>query len=512
MNYNNLIIEEKKLKILYVNWIDYLEPMGQGGGVTQYIKNIFNSNFANEHELFFLCSGWNYSSKNDKPYIQEIPFPSTEKTGKQRFELINSSVLAPGYFSFFSEELMEQEGKTQRVFFDFIRKYGTFDIIHFHNFEGLPIGVFSELKNFFPNTKLFFSAHNYFPICPQVNLWFEEKENCINYNQGEACTHCLKFLPIPKEKVKRYRHVRNLLLSSEILLKIAKSKLIKNSLVKTKNIVKFLLRKNPHNNEEASSIENDNNLVASHGNKLYFRERRLKFIQALNSFDVVTCVSKRVKKIYAEYGVIPDKLHVNYIGTMHADRFEKTASKTGKLISSPEQTLVMTYLGYMRVDKGFYFLLSAYEKMPRDMAAKIGINIVAKFSGKNEDLIRINALKDKFKYVNYQDGYTHDQLDSILAQTTIGVVPVLWEDNLPQVAIETHCRKIPLLCSDLGGPSELSNCEAFKFQAGNYDDFFDKVKNVFDGLTYEEYWQKAMKPLTMQEHMTELTMLYQNKY
>ena len=48
---------------------------------------------------------------------------------------------------------------------------------------------------------------------------------------------------------------------------------------------------------------------------------------------------------------------------------------------------------------------------------------------------------------------------------TSGVVPVLWHDNLPQVAIEMHARHIPLLTSDMGGAQELGNCPEMVFAA-----------------------------------------------
>ena len=46
------------MKILYYNWVDYLDPEGRGGGVSVYQKNLLEEfGKSNNNELYFLCSG-----------------------------------------------------------------------------------------------------------------------------------------------------------------------------------------------------------------------------------------------------------------------------------------------------------------------------------------------------------------------------------------------------------------------------------------------------------------------
>ena len=59
------------------------------------------------------------------------------------------------------------------------------------------------------------------------------------------------------------------------------------------------------------------------------------------------------------------------------------------------------------------------------------------------------------------------RIDAIISQMDVGLVPVMWEDNLPQVAIEMHARHVPLLTSDLGGAQELANFPEMVFKAGD---------------------------------------------
>ena len=108
-----------------------------------------------------------------------------------------------------------------------------------------------------------------------------------------------------------------------------------------------------------------------------------------------------------------------------------------------------------------------------------------------------------------RQGYTNKQLSSILENVQLGIVPSLWEDNLPQVAIEMKANGVAVLTSDLGGAKELTTSEKFVFEAGNQADFLEKLLEfVKCPETITEYWNNCPKLLTMQEHIDELLESY----
>jgi glycosyltransferase involved in cell wall biosynthesis len=122
---------------------------------------------------------------------------------------------------------------------------------------------------------------------------------------------------------------------------------------------------------------------------------------------------------------------------------------------------------------------------------------------------RIGALSDNFASVRFADGYAHDDLDALLADVDLGVIPVLWEDNLPQVAIEMHARHIPLLTSDLGGARELGRCPDLVFAADDPDSFADRIAAVLEGeIDLHGYWESAMSPYSMDDHVSQLMQVY----
>ncbi len=120
-------------------------------------------------------------------------------------------------------------------------------------------------------------------------------------------------------------------------------------------------------------------------------------------------------------------------------------------------------------------------------------------------MARLAALRARMAGVTHLDAYSHDGLDALLAGVDVGVVPVLWHDNLPQVAIEMHARHIPLLTSDMGGAQELGNCPEMVFAAGDIGAFHARIEALLAGrIDMDRYWENARAPVTMAEHMAAL--------
>src|SRR6185312_8503937 len=105
------------------------------------------------------------------------------------------------------------------------------------------------------------------------------------------------------------------------------------------------------------------------------------------------------------------------------------------------------------------------------------------FAAKAGDPFAYDAIKrmaHRFASVTFYDGYTHAQLPQILSGVDLAVVPVLWEDNLPQVAIECVAFGVPILTSNRGGAQELLGCRQLVFRAGSCEDFHAKLQGILD--------------------------------
>ncbi|RGP38497.1 glycosyltransferase [Pseudotabrizicola alkalilacus] len=490
------------MKILYVNWVDYLDPEGRGGGVSLYQRNLMRalSGVAGVEASFLAC-GTSYDPLRPNPRW-EVMRHGPRQDRQRRFDLVNSGTLAPGHASF-GQATQVSHPATEAVFFDFLARTGPYDVIHFNNLEGIPVDVL-RLKDRFPASRLVLSLHNYYPFCPQVNFWQDEARNCVDDEQGRRCVTCLPQSWNPAQ----IRAGHGLAYRMKVLGIPPDSWVFRQTFRVIFGLGRRLGRLRGQRKRQtllAGSRQADAALALA---GMAFVKRRAAMVQQrINTHcDLVLCVSDRVRQIALREGVRPEKAVTNYIGTVEAQNYA-AAPERGPILR-PDGTVKLAYFGYMRRDKGFYFLLDALEALPDADLCRLHL-VVAARRGAAEVMARLAALAPRLAGFEHQDGYGHGDLDRLLADVGVGLLPVMWEDNLPQVAIELHARRIPLLCSDLGGARELGNSPAFVFRAGDVGAFGGRIRAILSGeIGAEDYWRAAIVPETMSAHVEKLLALY----
>jgi glycosyltransferase involved in cell wall biosynthesis len=479
------------MRILYYNWVDYNDPQGRGGGVTTYQRNLVRALQANPaHSVTFLSAGLSYDLPTRAPRWEPQRFTTTPNA----YDLVNSAVLAPAHHSF-GDAAQLHDPASQAAFFDFIAKTGPYDVIHFNNLEGVPASVLA-LKTHWPQTRLILSLHNYYPLCPQVNLWFQESHTCDDYANGANCVTCLP-----------HRHDGRLLRLANGLSYRLKAMGLRPGTWGFDAAFYTLLRIGSRTNRALSWVKRKLRTPLPKPAQTHsFATRRTQMVALINTHcDAVLCVSNAVKTIATAHGIAPKITHASYIGTAQAAHFATTKPRP---ILAPDGTLHLAYLGYMRRDKGFFFLLDTLETLPETTLNRLHLTIAAK-RGDAPTMARITALTPRMASLTHIDGYTHDTLDDILTTTNAGLVPVLWHDNLPQVAIEMHARHIPLITANIGGARELGNTPEMTFAAGNAPALAARITAILNGeIDLNTYWSNAMPPPTMADHLSDLMQHY----
>ncbi len=483
-------------KVLYYNWVDYLDDEARGGGVSIYQANLADA-IAKRGDISasFLSAGLSYDLRAGASRWEAVRHG--RKLSPRRFEIVNSGVMAPSHHSLGSSAQLSHPA-TRACFASFLRVHGPFDIVHFNTLEGLPADVLS-LREQFPETRFVLSLHNYYPFCPQVNLWFDEAENCQSHAEGAKCIECVPHRP-PENLVRMANALAYWLKTRGVRPGTRRFDLVFRTamrLGRRAGLMQALLRR------QSGSVSNMT--LRSQAQK--FAERRQKMVGLVNEHcDAVLCVSDRVRQIATGHQVRPDLLQTCYIGTKEAHLYQ--ASRPRGDVPGADGTVTLGYLGYMRRDKGFFFLLNALERLPADLAKRIRL-VVAARPGPAGAMARLDGLRRSLADVQHIPGYGHGDLKRILAPVDVGLVPVMWEDNLPQVAIEMHARRIPLLTSDLGGARELANCPEMVFRAGQIDSFHARLRFILNGgLDVARYWAGATAPVTMDQHVDTLLEAY----
>lgn len=466
------------MKILYYNWIQFDNKDNIGGGVNIYQRNLIDYLVNNtDYEIYFLSSGWKYNPFKTQPYIKATDNIFKEKC--KSFEIINSSIMAYAFFAYRNLKKYNTENESYCILKKFIDKYGPFDVIHFNNIEGISINIL-KIKELYPKTKIIYSVHNYQIICPLVQYFNNPKKIiCKNYQEGISCITC---------STRNFNEKEYLIRTKDYIETTTKPTYLKfhkifDLILKINNILRH---KHYLGSKENCTAE-------------VFKEYRQHNILMLNKYvDTILAVSERVQTIMVEHGIDKNKIFTSYIGTKFAEH------EIGHSIAKKTSPFTIAYLGYEKIDKGYFFFIDALSKLDKTLAEKI--NIV--FAVGNLQEKSIQKLNHYNKIIIHK-GYTHQELPQMLKDVNLGVVPVLWEDNLPQVAIEMVACGVPILCSDFGGASELCSSELFKFKGGNEKDFTDKLQNLVNHPEIlNEYWKHHKPLMTMEKHIEELKRYY----
>ena len=493
------------MKVLVYNFVQPDEPGKQSGGVAFYQKNLTKALLDRGHGVISMSSGDRYSA------ISRPPFLRNEKSTQdpQRFErlfLFNSPVLAPSHYSFYDLNIYNQSPELDRIAAELRNLYGEIDVFHFQNIEGLTAGFFESVRHAFPNSRLIVSAHNYNLVCPQVNLWFRETLSCVDYRDGYACVNCIGGHG-PQTQEINVRRMDALLSFLGVKRHRSLSKIVEFTAR-----LPFRLRRAAKQQVERTSTRSASGVVSSSEARTivnpslaseYRAYRETNVGLCRNVFDNVIAVSQRTKDVLAMNGIPKNSISVSYIGTSHYSRYLDSHRKT-----SLNGRLHMAYLGYMRSDKGFFFFMECLHLIPDHVANRMAVTIAAPYAN-DWSVEQLKQLAHKFDELKIYNGYKHQTIDDILHDVDLGVVPVLWEDNLPQVAIEIVSRGIPILTSDKGGASEIASQPNFTFESGSKHDFLGKLERIASGaVPLAEFWNSDLRIFSMDHHLDDLMTFY----
>ncbi len=466
------------MRILLYNWAP-LHDFNLGGGVSVYLRNTIKglAEFYPKAEIYFLCSGRYCDCDDPSIRYEEIDIGWGDLC--RTFTMVNSPVLSPAYISFCRTQVVLEDKKLAEAFRQFLLAEGPFDVVHFHNLEGLSLACL-DVKQDFKETKFIYSFHNYHAFCPQVNFWWQESALCTEKNTGPHCLGCM-VTHVPAEKVRQkmsmtYELLKNYSKEREVEFKKRGEELDK---------LYFEIENSPMEPEAERQLG------------LVLARYRREVVAALNkNIDVFVAVSKCTRQIVTEMGIDTDRLLISYIGT----DIERGLDEIPCVDS-----LNVIYMGYQRYDKGFFFLMEALNALDEETARRIDVCLAA---GAGKILWELDT--KKFKSFRLIDGYQREEIPNLLRDRNLGLVPHLWEDNLPQTALEMVAFGVPILCSDRGGARELGGGdERFVFTAGDVKSFARKITYFANRPEKTwEYFRDYAGVASVKSHVDELMRVY----
>lgn len=492
------------MRILLINWARIVDGAQVGGGVNGYCQGLAIELARRGHVVSYLSSGVSYSRPLDvgsPPTIRRLDDFGGEDGGTRAirvFDVVDSPVVAPAIFQFNRPELETGSLPLEGAFAEFLHAHA-FDVVHFHNIEGMSAGCIDAAIAARSRPRVLFSLHNYHTVCPQVYLMQAMGDSplrapCRDYRNGHACVACerthdpaieiARRVGVPEPAREPSRHGRR---------------------VAQVTPVDLTLDNEIHAEPESELAPNA------------YATRRDAMISALSRCHAVLAVSSFVRRKFEAMGVASSVLREMPIGTrmldLARDARETLPGMRASFAEEPSRAIRLAFLGYHNFYKGLHVLVEALESLNIAVARRFELHVYAKDVASIEP--RLNALAAKLAAVKVANGYAYPQVPTILCDKDLLVVPSVWWDNGPQTVMEAIACQVPLLASAIGGiPDHVTDhVNALLFRAGDARALATRLCEVAQEPTIidrlrSHLVQSPPALATMEEHATELELLY----
>ncbi len=332
------------------------------------------------------------------------------------------------------------------------------EVFHIHTWMGFPEELLPIAKAH--GTKIIYTTHDYFGLCPMVNRLKEDGTVCQGASD-EACSFCNRRAPS-----ERYLELRN----AETLIRL------KSLLLLPK---KFLHRRHEPVYTEAAP---DRVSVKS------FEKLREHYLALFQKCDKLHFNSPVTQAIFSDAlpGSSGEVLAITHGGI--ADyRPEKV------VVHEP---LRLVFIGPAKPYKGLPMLLEVLRQLHSEGLVRWHLDVHG-CEGVNSDS------------VTYHGSFQGDQEWAILRDADLLLVPSLWDETFGFVVAEALCAGVPVLCSDKVGAKILVDEQwIFAGKEGLLMKLRDVLSDTAAVLLEKQKLCKQKHFVSMGEHLSAMREFY----
>lgn len=208
--------------------------------------------------------------------------------------------------------------------------------------------------------------------------------------------------------------------------------------------------------------------------KYYFKDIQLSDVQKyrrhmtgiLSQIDLFLAPSRFLRDFFVSQGIPHKKVLYSPYG------FKKDLVHLKTSSYQRDSTITFGFMGRIIPEKGIHLLLKAFSAL----------------NGSKSRLLIFGADGSARQYLEqyanarviFKGRFDNRDLNDVLSQIDILVVPSIWYENSPLVIQEAFLAGIPVITSNIGGMAELveDGVTGLTFKMGNVDDLRDKMELI----------------------------------
>jgi len=384
-------------------------PPYRSGGLTKYSIDLMLNQRDLGHEVFLLYPG-HFSIFKKLKIVGNSDFK-----GIKVFEIVNPlPVSLLGGIK--KPELFLQKTEKEK-YIDFIKKLNP-EIIHLHTFMGLHKEFLEAAKEC--RVKIVYTTHDYFGICPKVNLMDTNQEVCDDFDEGNRCISC---------NMNGYSSSMLFLLQSKTYRTLKESSVVKKART---------IKKGKEGQTTVQTIP-EKNKSSNEGTAEDYVKLRNYYLSMFNLVDSFHFNSTLTKKEYEKYLHLSGKV----IPIAHNDINDNRVKRE---FFSKEKPLKITYIGPIDAYKGFFLLKESLDYLLSKNISNWHLSVY----GNAHENIEYDS-----NFYSFYGRYNYNELEKIFNNTDVLVIPSIWKETFGFIGLEALSHSIPILASEFVGFNDL---------------------------------------------------------
>lgn len=526
-------VSGRPLNVAILGWARLSAQQWEGSGYNWSASELARGLVMSGHRVTYLQSGMTYRLTGGPRVVHRERWG-----GVECYDLVNSPNLSPASSNFQNMRVEMGGGASPeqtRIVLAWLDRVGA-KVVHIHSLEGYGLDLIPAIKA--SGRAVVVTPHNYWYVCPQVDLLHQETRVCMDYDGGNRCVGCLPSVP-PGKMIRKRRIGQTLermfgLYTADVVrkaiygVKPAAKSVLKGKLPRPESQAKLNpdwlvdpelahgfsytapLPQHPSSSEpvacgemvhdltvkekekpkpfDAAAPDANERIIANRDRHLVvlneYGRRRSAGVQALNAADFVIPPSDFLRKLHVSMGVEEARTRWVRLGQPHFDQINRRARRSPYYDMRPWDPATATrplrfgFFGTTRSNKGVEVLAAAIPLLARDVRRRCHITIRA--HGWEWPLRKRLA---RFPEVTVYGGYDLYQLIGAAGEYDVGLLPHIWLENSPLVMLEhLHAGKF-MVASRLGGPPDwiAEGKNGMLFTAGRPDELAACITKLVTG-------------------------------
>lgn len=392
------------MRVLHIGW--GFTPWWPEGGLIAYIEAVLDGQVERGHQVSYLFGG------REIPLMRRPRLHRWTRDGVQMLEVLNVGRGAPR-----QPALELDDADVERIVAAELERVRP-DVVHLQTIARLPSSIIEVIGA--AKVPSVMTLEDYQPLCPTVKLWDHTQQICRRVQPGETCVICCAAGASGTE-VLRW-------MTRKMTVDAVRER-IPHPLAP--RLVDAFWRRLPLPPGEPVPV----------APAAEYDQRRAANVRRLAQLDALIAMSPGVADVYAVHGVPADRIHVQRLTLPHIEHLPARPR-----VAEPPPVRFATLNGASATAKGANVVLEAVRRL-RAAGLADGYRLVV--HGGLADHVAAPLAEDAS--VEICGPYLPQDLERLLADPHIGLVPSVWEEAYGYVGAEFVASGIPVISNALGG-------------------------------------------------------------